>query len=37
LNPDGGQANKSEGPKLQVILISELKAILETQIKSSSV
>jgi serine/threonine protein kinase len=37
LNPDGGQVNKSEGPKLQVILISELKAILETQIKSSSV
>lgn len=38
LKPDEGQhANKSEGPKLQVILISELKAILETQMKSSSV
>jgi serine/threonine protein kinase len=38
LNPDEEHVKRSEeGPKLQVILISELKAILKTQLKSSSV
>ena len=38
LKPAEDHAKKSqEGPKLQVIIISELKAILRTEIKSSSV